>query len=229
MRQHGNRSPGRRSRARASRPAPRPRGRGPLRARRGRRRPARRRGRRTERTRTCCCWIWACPGMHGLDVLREVTRRVPATKVLVVSAYNRDEFVVSALRARRGRATCSRAPRPTTCWTAVAEVARGGYYVSPQLAGSLARGRPPEPDAPPDPYETLSRRERQVLPLDGRGPVNHRRRRAPVHQHAHGRNPSRQHHAQARAEIADRRRALRAASRHAVAGRRRRRADGTDA
>src|SRR5688572_8235803 len=38
------------------------------------------------------------PGLHGLDVLRTVRRRVPTVKVLVVSAYDRDEFVVSALR-----------------------------------------------------------------------------------------------------------------------------------
>jgi len=38
------------------------------------------------------------PGLHGLDVLREVTRRVPATRVLVVSAYSRDDFVISAFK-----------------------------------------------------------------------------------------------------------------------------------
>jgi DNA-binding NarL/FixJ family response regulator len=38
------------------------------------------------------------PGLHGLDVLRIVRRRAPKVKVLVVSAYTRDEFVVAALR-----------------------------------------------------------------------------------------------------------------------------------
>src|SRR5512145_115924 len=38
------------------------------------------------------------PGLHGLDVIRDVTRRVPTARVLVVSAHDRDDFVVSAFR-----------------------------------------------------------------------------------------------------------------------------------
>src|SRR5881394_24063 len=34
------------------------------------------------------------PGLHGLDVLRQMRRRAPKVRVLVVSAFNRDEFVV---------------------------------------------------------------------------------------------------------------------------------------
>src|SRR6476469_7040346 len=78
------------------------------------------------------------PGLHGLDVLREVTRRVPATKVLVVSAYNRDEFVSGALRTGASGYVL-KGSEADDLRAAVAEVARGGYYVSPELAGSLAK------------------------------------------------------------------------------------------
>ncbi len=40
----------------------------------------------------------ALPGLHGLDILREVSRRAPQTRVLVVSGDGRNEFVVEALR-----------------------------------------------------------------------------------------------------------------------------------
>jgi DNA-binding NarL/FixJ family response regulator len=111
------------------------------------------------------------PGLHGLDVLREVTRRVPATKVLVVSAYNRDEFVSGALRTGASGYVL-KGSEADDLLAAVAEVARGGYYVSPELAGSLARSTTGA-DAATDPYETLSPRERQVFHLMADGLLNH--------------------------------------------------------
>jgi DNA-binding NarL/FixJ family response regulator len=116
------------------------------------------------------------PGLHGLDVLREVTRRVPATKVLVVSAYNRDEFVSGALRTGAAGYVLKGAEADDLL-AAVAEVVRGGYYVSPQLSGSLERAGAgagaggAEPAC--DPYEALSARERQVFHLMAEGLLNH--------------------------------------------------------
>jgi DNA-binding NarL/FixJ family response regulator len=107
------------------------------------------------------------PGLHGLDVLREVTRRVPATKVLVVSAYNRDEFVSSALRTGAAGYVL-KGSEADDLLAAVAEVARGGYYVSAQLARS---GN--STDDTHDPYEALSPRERQVFHLMAEGLLNH--------------------------------------------------------
>jgi len=109
--------------------------------------------------------------MHGLDVLREVTRQVPGTKVLIVSAYNRDEFVVSALR-QGASGYVLKGAEAEDLLTAVAEVARGGYYVSPPLAVSLAKGANGVEPAPPDPYDNLSTRERQVLLLMAEGLAN---------------------------------------------------------
>ena len=111
------------------------------------------------------------PGMHGLDVLREVTRQVPGTKVLIVSAYNRDEFVVSALR-QGASGYVLKGAEAEDLLTAVAEVARGGYYVSPPLAVSLAKAANGVEPAPPDPYDNLSTRERQVLLLMAEGLAN---------------------------------------------------------
>jgi DNA-binding NarL/FixJ family response regulator len=110
------------------------------------------------------------PGLHGLDVLREVRRRVPATKVLVVSAYNRDEFVSGALRTGASGYVLKGADADDLLG-ALAEITRGGYYVSPQLAGSLARTT--GDDAAADPYESLSPRERQVFHLMADGLLNH--------------------------------------------------------
>lgn len=111
------------------------------------------------------------PGLHGLDVLRDVTRRVPGTKVLVVSAYNRDEFVVSALRhGAAGYVLKGSAVEDVNA--ALTEVLRGGYYVSLRLQGSFPRSSACASDLP-DPYGLLSLRERQLFHLLAEGLLNH--------------------------------------------------------
>ena len=112
------------------------------------------------------------PGLHGLDVLRTVTRRAPSTHVLVVSAYSREEFVVTALR-HGARGYLLKGAQADDLLAAVAEVTSGGYYVSPQLAGSLAKSRQLDaPDATPDAFETLTPRELQVFHLMAEGLLN---------------------------------------------------------
>ncbi|HEX5069049.1 MAG TPA: response regulator transcription factor [Vicinamibacterales bacterium] len=112
------------------------------------------------------------PGLHGLDVLLEVTRRVPSTKVLVVSAYNRDEFVSAALRTGAAGYVLKGA-QADELLDAVAEVSRGAYYVSPQLSDSLERTGAVGLETVDDPYEALSTRERQVFLLMAEGLLNH--------------------------------------------------------
>jgi len=112
------------------------------------------------------------PGLHGLDVLRQVTRRVPSTKVLVVSAYNRDEFVSGALRTGAAGYVLKGA-QADDLLAAIAEVSRGAYYVSPQLSGLLERAGAAGADTAEDPYEALSPRERQVFHLMAEGLLNH--------------------------------------------------------
>jgi DNA-binding NarL/FixJ family response regulator len=108
------------------------------------------------------------PGLHGLDVLREVRRHVPHTRVLVLSGEEREDIVIAALR--HGAAgyllkTCS----GHELLQAVQTVIDGRRFVSPGLSDALARALEPSPAATPDPYETLTRREREVLHLIAEG------------------------------------------------------------
>jgi DNA-binding NarL/FixJ family response regulator len=88
--------------------------------------------------------------------------------VLVVSAYNRDEFVSGALRTGAAGYVLKGA-QADDLLAAVAEVARGAYYVSPQLSRAGAAGA----ETVEDPYEALSPRERQVFHLMAEGLLNH--------------------------------------------------------
>jgi DNA-binding NarL/FixJ family response regulator len=105
------------------------------------------------------------PGLHGLDVLTQMRRRAPKVRVLVVSAFNRDEFVVAALRAGAAGYLLKSAATDQLL-QAVDVVSDGGYYVSPQLAASaehFADG------SRKDAYEKLTSRQREVFHLMAEG------------------------------------------------------------
>jgi two-component system response regulator NreC len=101
------------------------------------------------------------PGLHGLDVLRQMRRRAPKIRILVVSAFNREEFVVSALRAGAAgyllKASCS-----DQLLEAVDVVSEGGYYVSPALAASAEQYAD---GTLRDAFQQLTSRQREVFLL----------------------------------------------------------------
>jgi len=105
------------------------------------------------------------PGLHGLDALRDVRKREKSVRVLIVSAYNRDEFVVAALRMGAAGyllkgADCDELLK------AVGAVAGGGFYVSPQVAGPAGRFAT---GLEPDPHQKLTKRQREVFRLMAEG------------------------------------------------------------
>ena len=111
------------------------------------------------------------PGLHGLDVLREVTRRVPATRVLVVSAYSRDDFVISAFK-NGAAGYLLKGADASELLQALEQVASGGYYVSTSVSTVLARGLGADARSVGDPYDRLTARERQVFLLMAEGRTN---------------------------------------------------------
>src|SRR5689334_16771489 len=40
----------------------------------------------------------AMPGLHGLDIIQQVVKRTPQTRVLVLSGDGREEFVLGSLK-----------------------------------------------------------------------------------------------------------------------------------
>jgi DNA-binding NarL/FixJ family response regulator len=112
------------------------------------------------------------PGLHGLDILREVTRRAPSTRVLVLSADGRDDFVVQALR-NGAAGYLLKGCRAEELLQAVTEVAAGGYHLSSSLSASLARAVGDEGGGTGAPaYESLTPREREVFHLMAEGLTN---------------------------------------------------------
>ena len=111
------------------------------------------------------------PGLHGLDVIKDVLRRAPEVRILVVSAFDRDDFVITAFK-HGAVGYVLKAAGTAELLQALDLVAHGGYYVSPQVSAVLAKGVSSEARAKGDPYEQLTPRERQVFHLMAEGLTN---------------------------------------------------------
>lgn len=110
------------------------------------------------------------PELGGIDVARQARDLSPDTRVIILSAYSEERYVLAALRAG-SRAYVLKEARPRDLITAITEVAAGRRYLSPPLAEAaldayIAKARP-SPEG--DPSERLTAREREVLGLTAQG------------------------------------------------------------
>lgn len=106
------------------------------------------------------------PGRSGLDLLIELKRERPNLPILILSMHSEEQFAVRALKARAsGYITKQSAPKELV--KAIRKVHRGGKYVSPALAESLAFEL--GDDAKKVAHEKLSEREYQILRMIAAG------------------------------------------------------------
>src|SRR6185503_11160040 len=78
------------------------------------------------------------PGLHGLDVIEEVLKQVSDLRIMVVSAFERDDFVLAAFK-KGAVGYVLKSAGTAELLQALDLVAHGGYYVSPQASAALAR------------------------------------------------------------------------------------------
>jgi two-component system, NarL family, response regulator NreC len=109
------------------------------------------------------------PRLGGLEVARQVRRRSPGTKVVILSMYADEAYVLEALRAG-ALAYVLKSCSPDEFVAAIKEAALGRPYLSPPLSDIAIRAyinaaQASSLDAP----EPLSPREREVLHLAAQG------------------------------------------------------------
>ncbi|MCW5978395.1 MAG: response regulator transcription factor [Bryobacteraceae bacterium] len=101
----------------------------------------------------------AMPELDGLQVIHEVRRRMPATRLLVVSMYGERNYVRNAVQAGASGYVVKNAI-DVDLVSAVRAVAQGRQFFSEPITAKDLEG--PEPE---DPLERLTQRERQILQL----------------------------------------------------------------
>jgi two-component system, NarL family, response regulator NreC len=107
----------------------------------------------------------AMPAMNGIDAAREIGKRVPRAKVILLSMYTEEHHVLEALRA--GVKGCvSKSQAAEHLLQAIKDVCAGGVYLSPHVSGAVVQAYLAKTDLP---YEPLTPRERQVLQLIAEG------------------------------------------------------------
>ncbi|HEY3547420.1 MAG TPA: response regulator transcription factor [Propionicimonas sp.] len=107
------------------------------------------------------------PGISGIEAARRIRTAHPDVRVLMVSAYDDDEYVRGALEAGASGHLSKTAPGQELV-EAIRSVAAGHTVVRPDV---LVRLLATAADAPSGPG--LTEREREVLDCLGRGMANH--------------------------------------------------------
>lgn len=112
------------------------------------------------------------PGINGTEVARQVARRYPQTRVILLSMHVNEAHVMEALR-NGARGYMRKDATAADLIRAVREVAAGHLFLSPPFSDKAIEAyRKRAEEAATDPYTSLSDREREVLHLAAEGQGN---------------------------------------------------------
>jgi two-component system, NarL family, response regulator NreC len=114
----------------------------------------------------------AMPLLNGIEATRQITRRAPQTKVLVLSMYSDEAYVTQMLKAG-ATGYLLKDSADVDLLQAVQAVSQGKSFFSPAVARLMsddyARQRG---ENAVDRYESLSDREREIFQLVAEGKTN---------------------------------------------------------
>jgi DNA-binding NarL/FixJ family response regulator len=109
------------------------------------------------------------PGLNGLEALRQLSRRAARTRVVILSMHSNEAYVLEALRAGATGYVLKESGAEELI-RAIREAANGRHYLSPPICEHELKAYAQKAEGtPPDPYHTLTTREREVLQLTTEG------------------------------------------------------------
>jgi two-component system response regulator NreC len=109
------------------------------------------------------------PGLSGLEATRQIKRRVPEVKVLVLTRHADEEYVFQILRAGASGYVVKKAA-PAELVAAIHAVYRGDSFLSPAISRTVIEEYVRQAEAMvKDSYDQLTDREREVLQLIAEG------------------------------------------------------------
>jgi two-component system, NarL family, response regulator NreC len=115
----------------------------------------------------------AMPLLNGIEATRQITKRVPSTRVLVLSMHADEAYVTQVLRAG-ATGYLLKDSADADLMDAVAAVAQGKSFFSPAIARVMLDDyvRQLADKAIVDRFDSLSEREREVFQLIAEGKTN---------------------------------------------------------
>lgn len=108
------------------------------------------------------------PGLNGLDVCRELSKKVKRTAIVMLTMHDDEEFIAKALDNGASGYILKESAADRLS-EAIDAVARGEVYLGPGIPRSVLR-RVGKKGV--DPYDRLTSRERQVLQMIAEGKTN---------------------------------------------------------
>ena len=111
------------------------------------------------------------PGRSGLDVTRDLAQHPDRPPVLILSMHESEAYVFEALRSGAAGYVLKQAPAAELA-LGIRAVASGVRYLSPPLTERALEAYVRRAGGEPDPYDTLTAREREVLALAAEGHSN---------------------------------------------------------
>ncbi len=114
------------------------------------------------------------PDLDGIAATRELANAAPATKVLILTTFEQDDYIFGGLRAGASGFLLKRT-RPEELLAAVHTIAAGDSLLSPSITRRVIdrMAQQPTPElADQDKLDELTPREREVLTLIARGLSN---------------------------------------------------------
>src|SRR5208282_5557670 len=114
------------------------------------------------------------PRLNGVEATRRIARRVPSTKVLILSTYSDDQHVQQALEAGAA-GYLPKTVSSENLFEAIRDACKGNASFSPPIAGGLLEPRRKPARQPRSVAATaLSARQTEVLQLVAEGCTNAR-------------------------------------------------------
>ncbi len=108
------------------------------------------------------------PGTGGLAAIHRLGKLAPATRVLILSAHDDEEYVLEALSVAGVAGYLLKSDAPEGLLTALHGVTSGKRYLSPSIT-PIVLARLGQPHAEQAKGTALTRREREVIRLIGQG------------------------------------------------------------
>ena len=111
------------------------------------------------------------PGMGGVEATAQITHALPATRVILLTTFDYDEYIFDGIKAGARGYLLKDMPMAELLDT-IRRIHAGESIVQPSVATRLIAEFSRRHAAPPPPDESLSEREREVLRLLAAGWTN---------------------------------------------------------